>query len=166
VLFIVCAFLITGCENVSHSISESDNTQIIQAKTHGEILSRGKVRAEINSSPAEGTIYECSCGDWHTAQGGEKLYVGIKCDNLNGNTYTVHLKSNSQAEWDSPALVSLTTIQGMVNYVDSNGNSQRVSGDCTVETVKVVSENNSSVWVVSSKKSIFSDPDLDDDDEK
>lgn len=148
-LIIVPIILLFACQQTGQITNPIENS-VVTINNHGEILSRGVVKAEISMVVPDGTIYQCSCGEWHNAEGGENLYSQNSCNNQNGLTYSIHLKAKSAATFETESQISLSQIQEMVIYVDGAGVSHTVTSNQNVNAVKVLTGNAGSVWIGSS----------------
>ncbi len=151
ILLALSLLVIFGCEQGTSFAQYSESARVVTENTHGDLLHKGVVKGELSTSLPHGTIYQCVCGHWHVAVGGEKLYAGKSCDNEHGNTYALQLKSNSTASFMAPAIVQLFNVSGDVNYIDANGNSHSISNDTTITTTQI-STTNGSLWISTSAK--------------
>ena len=77
--------------------------------------------AEFETTPAGTERRDSSGGTWVSASVGDKLEEGHESRNTQGNNYQVRLYSDAGIFFNSPTVVSLSNLTGMVKYKPSGG---------------------------------------------
>ncbi|MBC8256268.1 MAG: hypothetical protein H8E85_03075 [Candidatus Marinimicrobia bacterium] len=156
-VLIISLICFWSCQSGHSPVQQNENTPLVTVLHHTEIAARSVIRGEIATNPVVGTVYTCPCGNWHTANGGESLYTGDRCQNLNNLQFSVSLKANSSAGFNENTTFILSDLYGSVSIINSAGNTQVITQNGSYTGSKIITGGNSIVLIRSSKEIIFSD---------